>query len=117
MGSDKVLEEENKRLKEELMKWKKAASKGEIRPCRDEHLLNILDYSDAPSRTYCQDHPFDPRCVKSFSKDPATNRLKTVLDVDSPYYDEKSAKCLFGATGIDYVAEGKLKKKKQEEKK
>ena len=113
MVSDKVLEEENRRLKEELMKWKKAASKGEIRPCRDEHLLNILDYSDAPSRTYCQDHPFDPRCVKSFSKDPATNRLKTVLDVDSPYYDEKSAKCLFGATGIDYVAEGKMKKKEK----
>jgi len=119
MVTEKDLEKENKELKEELKKWKESAKKGELKPCGDIHLQNIQDYSDMPDRLYCSDpaHRFDPRCIKTLGKNPVTKHLESVLDADSPYYNEKSAKCLFGATGIDYKVEKRVEKKVEKKEK
>ena len=56
---------------------------------------------------YCRDHPLDPRCVKRYETD-ANERLVTVLDKDSPYYNERSAKCLLRAKGLGLVTESEV---------
>lgn len=109
------LKKENERLKKELEAWKKDADEGKVRPCRDEGREAL--FKTAGLEAYCLKYPFDPRCVKTFSKNPVTKHLDVVMDADSPYYDEKSAKCLFGAQGIDYKVERKITKKEDKEKK
>lgn len=63
---------------------------------------------------WCAEHEFDIRCLKKFSKNLETGHLDVVLDADSEYYNERSAKCLFGSTGIDFIAETKGKTKNKE---
>ena len=66
---------------------------------------------DEVTAEWCKDHPFDIRCLKTLSRNLETNHLDVVLDADSKYYNEQSAKCLFGSAGIDFIAETKGKNK------